>query len=44
MSGRTIIRGGFVLSPDPEIGEIPAGEGLVEDGKIAAVGCRSGRR
>jgi 5-methylthioadenosine/S-adenosylhomocysteine deaminase len=38
MSGRMVIRGGFVLSLDPEIGEIPAGEILVEDGKIAAVG------
>src|SRR5438067_7730249 len=38
MSERTVIRGGFVLSLDPEIGEIPAGDVLVEDGKIAAVG------
>jgi imidazolonepropionase-like amidohydrolase len=38
VSERMVVRGGFVLSLDPEVGEIPGGEILVEDGKIAAVG------
>jgi cytosine/adenosine deaminase-related metal-dependent hydrolase len=33
-----VIRNGFVLSLDPEIGEVAGGEVLVEDGKIVAVG------
>ncbi|MEI4274193.1 amidohydrolase family protein [Klenkia sp. LSe6-5] len=36
-SQRTLIRGGYVLSMDPSIGEIPHGDVLVEDGLIAAV-------
>jgi 5-methylthioadenosine/S-adenosylhomocysteine deaminase len=38
VSERMIIRNGFVLSLDPEVGEIAGGEVLVEDGAIAAVG------
>ena len=38
MTERTLIRGGFVLSQDPEIGEVPGGDVLIEDDKIAAVG------
>lgn len=37
MSNRTLIRGGTVLSMDPEIGDLPRGDVLVEDGAIAAV-------
>ena len=38
MTERTLIRGGFVLSQDPEIGEIPGGDVLIEGDKIAQVG------
>ncbi len=38
MSERIVIRNGFVVSVDPEIGDVPRGDVLVEDGKIAAVG------
>ena len=35
---RLVFRNGFVVSMDPEIGEIPNGEVLVEDGVIVDVG------
>ena len=35
---RLVIRNGFVVSMDPEIGEIPAADVLVEDGKIVDIG------
>ncbi len=35
---RLVIRNGFVVSMDPEIGEIPAADVLVEDGKIVEIG------
>jgi 5-methylthioadenosine/S-adenosylhomocysteine deaminase len=35
---RLLIRGGTVLTLDPDLGELSPGEVLVEDGKIAAVG------
>ncbi len=35
---RLLIRNGFVVSMDPDIGEIASGDVLVEDGKIADVG------
>jgi cytosine/adenosine deaminase-related metal-dependent hydrolase len=38
MTERTLIRGGFVLSQDPSIGEIPGGDVLVEGDKIVGVG------
>ncbi len=38
LSARIVIRNGFVVSVDPEIGDVPGGDVLVEDGKIAAVG------
>src|SRR5687768_6717500 len=37
-SERLLIRGGTVLTLDPDLGEVSPGEVLVEDGKIAAVG------
>jgi 5-methylthioadenosine/S-adenosylhomocysteine deaminase len=37
-SQRTVFRNGFVVSMDPDIGEIPNGEVLVEDGVIVDVG------
>lgn len=37
-SGRTLIRGGTVLTMDPALGEISAGDVLIDDGRIAAVG------
>src|SRR2546423_14589066 len=37
-SQRLLIRNGFVVSMDPEVGEIPNGDVLVEDGKIAEIG------
>ena len=35
---RLVIRNGFVVSMDPEIGEIPTADVLVEDGKIVEIG------
>ncbi|MFD5008584.1 amidohydrolase family protein [Streptomyces chartreusis] len=37
MTNRTVLRGGHVLSMDPDIGELPQGDVLIEDGRIAAV-------
>jgi cytosine/adenosine deaminase-related metal-dependent hydrolase len=37
MSDRTLIRGGHVLSMDPDIGDLKKGDVLIEDGRIAAV-------
>ena len=36
--GRTLIRGGFVVTGDPQLGDLPNGEVLIEDGRIVAVG------
>ena len=41
-SQRLLIRNGFVVSMDPDVGEIPNGEVLVEDGKIADIGSDLG--
>jgi cytosine/adenosine deaminase-related metal-dependent hydrolase len=40
MSDRLLIRGGCVLTLDRELGELPRGDVLVEDGRIAAVAPR----
>ena len=37
MSERLLLRGGYVLSMDETVGELPAGDVLIEDGAIAAV-------
>ena len=37
MSERVLLRGGYVLSMDDDVGELPTGDVLVEDGRIAAV-------
>jgi cytosine/adenosine deaminase-related metal-dependent hydrolase/ribose/xylose/arabinose/galactoside ABC-type transport system permease subunit len=37
-SGATLIRGGIVLSLDPEIGDLPIGDVLIEGDRIVAVG------
>jgi len=37
MAERTLIRGGHVISMDPEIGDIPGGDVLIEGEEIAAV-------
>jgi 5-methylthioadenosine/S-adenosylhomocysteine deaminase len=37
MSERTLIKGGYVLSMDPAVGELDRGDVLIEDGKIAAI-------
>jgi cytosine/adenosine deaminase-related metal-dependent hydrolase len=37
MGDRVVLRGGYVLSMDERIGELPSGDVLVEDGVIAAV-------
>jgi 5-methylthioadenosine/S-adenosylhomocysteine deaminase len=37
-SQRLLIRNGFVVSMDPDVGDVPSGEVLVEDGKIVDVG------
>ena len=36
--GRTLIRGGFVVTGDPQLGDLPNGEVLIEGGRIVAVG------
>ena len=36
--GRTLVRGGHILSMDPEIGILPQGDVLIEDGLIAQIG------
>ncbi|NYE18987.1 amidohydrolase family protein [Microbacterium immunditiarum] len=35
---RTVVHGGHVLTMDPDIGDLPVGDVLIEDGRIAAVG------
>ena len=37
MSDRMLLRGGYVLSMDERVGELPVGDVLIEDGAIAAV-------
>ena len=37
MTQRTLLRAGHVLSMDPDIGDLPTGDVLIEDGRIAAV-------
>lgn len=37
-SKRLLIRNGFVVSMDPEVGDIASGQVLVEDGKIVEIG------
>jgi cytosine/adenosine deaminase-related metal-dependent hydrolase len=37
MSERTLIRGGTILTMDPDLGDLPRGDVLIEDGAIAAV-------
>ena len=37
-SQRLFIRNGFVVSMDPDVGEIPNGDVLVEDGVIVEIG------
>ncbi|MEV4072513.1 amidohydrolase family protein [Nonomuraea fuscirosea] len=39
MAMRTVVRGGMVISVDPEVGDLPRGDVLIEDGRIAAVGA-----
>ena len=31
---RTLVKGGYILSMDPQIGDIEAGDVLIEDDKI----------
>jgi cytosine/adenosine deaminase-related metal-dependent hydrolase len=38
VSERLVIRGGFVVSMDPAVGELPNADVLVEDGKIVEIG------
>ena len=39
MAKRVLIRGGYVLTMDPELGDIHGGDVLIEDERIAAVGA-----
>jgi cytosine/adenosine deaminase-related metal-dependent hydrolase len=39
-SGRTLLRGGCVLSLDPQVGDFEVGDVLIEGSRIAAVGRR----
>jgi 5-methylthioadenosine/S-adenosylhomocysteine deaminase len=38
MAGRTLIRGGYVLTLDPDVADIPNGDVLVENGTIKEIG------
>jgi 5-methylthioadenosine/S-adenosylhomocysteine deaminase len=38
MSQRLLIRNGYVVSVDPDIGDLPSGDVLIEGSTIAAVG------
>ena len=38
MSKELLIRGGHVVTFDPDLGDLPAGDVLVADGLIAAIG------
>ena len=38
MTERTLIKGGYVLTQDPELGEMTGADVLIEDDRIAAVG------
>lgn len=37
---RTLIRGGYIMTVDRELGDFAGGDLLIEDGKIAAVGAK----
>ena len=37
MSARTVLRGGYVLTFDEELGELASGDVLIEDDRIVAV-------
>ena len=37
MSEKLLIKGGYILSMDPNVGELERGDVLMEDGRIAAV-------
>lgn len=37
MTNRMLLRSGHVISMDPDIGDLPGGDVLIEDGKIVAV-------
>ena len=37
MGTKTLIRGGTVITMDPELGDLPQGDILIEDGKIAGI-------
>ncbi|WP_367319445.1 amidohydrolase family protein [Streptomyces sp. HUAS ZL42] len=37
MTDRTLLRAGHIVSMDPDIGDLPQGDVLIEDGRIAAV-------
>lgn len=39
MGDRLVLRGGFVLTMDPGLGDLPKGDVLIDDDKIAAVGA-----
>ena len=38
MADRKLLQGGFIISMDPEVGDVPGGEVLIEGDTIAAVG------
>lgn len=40
MTRRTLLRGGHVLTMDPDLGDLPEGDVLIEDGTIAGVDRR----
>jgi len=39
---KTLLKGGTVLSMDPEVGDLDVGDVLVEDGAISAVSSGAG--
>jgi cytosine/adenosine deaminase-related metal-dependent hydrolase len=41
LSKELLIKGGHVVTVDPDLGDLPAGDVLVADGVITAVGPRA---
>ena len=42
MGDRIVVRNGFVVTMDPDVGDLPKGDVLIEDGAITAVGADLG--
>ena len=43
MAKRTLIKGGTIISVDPDVGDLPSGDVLIEDNRIVSI-CAQHRR